>query len=151
MTLGGILEFFLGNTFSFVVFCSFGPFILMVGTNARHKLMLPGGFWFTLGSTLTPGFNAFSTYSGDNYGGGLQSPGFHAAFGSSPVSSHNSWLTKLSFLPSRILLTLYGSPELDISHLRIEDKPGLRCHLPGPVHDVCLTGCFVLAPCNRAP
>lgn len=24
MTLGGILEFFLGNTFSFVVFCSFG-------------------------------------------------------------------------------------------------------------------------------
>ncbi|MCJ1260312.1 hypothetical protein MMC22_000172 [Lobaria immixta] len=62
MTLGGILEFFLGNTFSFVVFCSFG------------------GFWFTLGSTLTPGFNAFSTYDGDNIGG-LQSPGFHAAFG----------------------------------------------------------------------
>lgn len=26
MTLGGILEFFLGNTFSFVVFCSFGGF-----------------------------------------------------------------------------------------------------------------------------
>ncbi len=26
MTLGGILEFFLGNTFSFVVFCSFGMF-----------------------------------------------------------------------------------------------------------------------------
>lgn len=24
MTLGGILEFFLGNTFAFVVFCSFG-------------------------------------------------------------------------------------------------------------------------------
>lgn len=24
MTLGGILEFFLGNTFSFVVFCSYG-------------------------------------------------------------------------------------------------------------------------------
>ena len=27
MTLGGTLEFFLGNTFSFVVFCSYGRFI----------------------------------------------------------------------------------------------------------------------------
>lgn len=24
MTLGGIMEFFLGNTFAFVVFCSYG-------------------------------------------------------------------------------------------------------------------------------
>ena len=29
MTLGGILEFFLGNTFSFVVFCSFGKSALV--------------------------------------------------------------------------------------------------------------------------
>ena len=65
MSLGGILEFFLGNTFSFVVFCSFG------------------GFWFTLGATLTPAFNAYGAYSSDptNPSLGLQSAGFHASFG----------------------------------------------------------------------
>ena len=65
MSLGGILEFFLGNTFSFVVFCSFG------------------GFWFTLGATLTPAFNAYGEYATDpnNIATGLTSPGFHASFG----------------------------------------------------------------------
>lgn len=65
MSLGGILEFFLGNTFSFVVFCSFG------------------GFWFTLGATLTPAFNAYGEYATDpnNIATGLTSPAFHASFG----------------------------------------------------------------------
>ncbi|KAL6717161.1 hypothetical protein ACLMJK_005076 [Lecanora helva] len=65
MSLGGILEFFLGNTFSFVVFCSFG------------------GFWFTLGATLTPAFNAYGAYATDpnNIAEGLTSPSFHASFG----------------------------------------------------------------------
>ncbi|KAL9132392.1 MAG: hypothetical protein Q9175_006434 [Cornicularia normoerica] len=65
MSLGGILEFFLGNTFSFVVFCSFG------------------GFWFTLGSTLTPSFNAYGAYAANpnQPAQGLTSPGFHASFG----------------------------------------------------------------------
>lgn len=104
MTLGGILEFFLGNTFSFVVFCSFGPFIPF--SCITCKLTLLGGFWFTLGSTLTPSFNAFGTYNGDSYGGGLQSPGFHAAFGSLLVKSpHSTWLTRFfSFLIGFFLL-----------------------------------------------
>lgn len=65
MSLGGILEFFLGNTFSFVVFCSFG------------------GFWFTLGATLTPAFGAYAAYAPDptNPASGLSSPGFHASYG----------------------------------------------------------------------
>ena len=65
MSLGGILEFFLANTFSFVVFCSFG------------------GFWLTLGATLTPAFNAYGAYSPDptNPSLGLESAGFHASFG----------------------------------------------------------------------
>ena len=66
MLLGGILEFFLGNTFSFVVFCSFG------------------GFWLTLGSTLTPAFNAYSAYAPPDPGSttpGITSTGFHASFG----------------------------------------------------------------------
>ena len=65
MSLGGILEFFLGNTFSFVVFCSFG------------------GFWFTLGATLTPAFNSYGEYASNpnNIATGLTSPQFHASFG----------------------------------------------------------------------
>ncbi|KAL9131549.1 MAG: hypothetical protein Q9217_000563 [Psora testacea] len=60
MSLGGILEFFLGNTFSFVVFCSFG-------------------------GTLTPAFNAYGAYVENNAGtdpnAGITSPTFHASFG----------------------------------------------------------------------
>ena len=65
MSLGGILEFFLGNTFSFVVFCSFG------------------GFWFTLGATLTPAFGAYAAYATDpsTPSTGLTSPSFHASYG----------------------------------------------------------------------
>ncbi|KAL9015258.1 MAG: hypothetical protein Q9173_000144 [Seirophora scorigena] len=65
MTLGGILEFVLGNTFPFVVFCSYG------------------GFWFTLGSTLTPSFNAYGAYAKDptEPWEGLTSEGFHASYG----------------------------------------------------------------------
>ena len=66
MLLGGILEFFLGNTFSFVVFCSFG------------------GFWLTLGSTLTPAFNAYGAYAKPDpttTTAGIDSAGFHASYG----------------------------------------------------------------------
>lgn len=81
MTLGGILEFFLGNTFSFVVFCSFGmsATLFIAKKNISNELMVKGGFWFTLGSTLTPAFNAFNTYSTDGHG--LLDPDFHASFG----------------------------------------------------------------------
>ena len=76
MSLGGILEFFLGNTFSFVVFCSFG------------------GFWFTLGATLTPAFGAYAEYATDpnNPSTGLTSPGFHASYGemSLPIQAVSS-------------------------------------------------------------
>ncbi len=74
MSLGGILEFFLGNTFSFVVFCSFG------------------GFWFTLGATLTPAFNAYGAYSPDpsNPALGLESAAFHASFGMMHFYNHDA-------------------------------------------------------------
>ncbi|KAK9461672.1 GPR1/FUN34/yaaH family-domain-containing protein [Lipomyces oligophaga] len=60
----GILEFFLGNTFSFVVFCAFG------------------GFWFAFGGTLIPAFNSIGAYSatGDSQVLGLTTKGFQASF-----------------------------------------------------------------------
>ncbi|KAK6362282.1 hypothetical protein TWF730_005978 [Orbilia blumenaviensis] len=63
--IGGLLEFVLGNTFPFVVFTSFS------------------GFWFTLGGTLTPTFNAMGAYStsgADAVEGGA-TMGFNASFG----------------------------------------------------------------------
>ncbi|KAI9873859.1 MAG: hypothetical protein M1830_010515 [Pleopsidium flavum] len=65
MIIGGVLEFFLGNTFPFVVFCSFG------------------GFWLTFGATLTPFYNAYGAYSPDPNmpAEGLASPKFAASFG----------------------------------------------------------------------
>ncbi|KAI9666994.1 MAG: hypothetical protein M1829_005601 [Trizodia sp. TS-e1964] len=47
MFVSGILEFFLGNTFPFVVFASYG------------------GYWFALGATFSPIFNAYGAYSSD--------------------------------------------------------------------------------------
>jgi uncharacterized protein len=64
MFLGAILEFFLGNTFSFVVFASFS------------------GFWGTYGATLTEQFDAFTTYATakESSGSGAESPVFQAGF-----------------------------------------------------------------------
>ncbi|KAF3915456.1 hypothetical protein ABW21_db0200686 [Orbilia brochopaga] len=63
--VGGLFEFVLGNTFSFVVFTSFA------------------GFWLTLGGTLTPSFNAMGWYSqsGTDLLEGDHSPMFNASYG----------------------------------------------------------------------
>ncbi|KAK9357503.1 GPR1/FUN34/yaaH family-domain-containing protein [Lipomyces starkeyi] len=65
LLLSGIFEFFLGNTFSFVVFCSFG------------------GFWFSFGATLIPYFNSIGAYSptGDSQVVGVSTKSFQASFG----------------------------------------------------------------------
>ena len=65
MLISGILEFFLGNTFPFVVFCSFG------------------GFWLSYGAVLMPSFNAagFYTTSGLDNARGFDSAGFNASYG----------------------------------------------------------------------
>ncbi|KZF25335.1 hypothetical protein L228DRAFT_66969 [Xylona heveae TC161] len=64
MLIGGVLEFILGNTFPFVVFCSYG------------------GFWLTYGATLQPSFNAYGAYSPDtsNPAAGLNAASFNASF-----------------------------------------------------------------------
>jgi len=63
--IAGILEFILGNTFPFVVFTSYA------------------GYWFSLGGTLSPGFNAAGAYSisGHDAKEGGASVGFNASFG----------------------------------------------------------------------
>lgn len=65
MILSGILEFFLGHTFQFILFCGYGT------------------FWLTFGATLQPFFGAFAIYSADaaNPAAGLATMGFNASFG----------------------------------------------------------------------
>lgn len=65
MIVSGLLEFFLGNTFQFILFCGYGS------------------FWLALGATLTPYFGAYEHYSADatNAAAGLSSVGFNASFG----------------------------------------------------------------------
>jgi len=64
MVVGGVMEFILGNTFPFVVFCSFG------------------GFWLAFATTLTPFYNAYGAYSTTNNPlDGLNTTGFNASFG----------------------------------------------------------------------
>lgn len=70
MVLGGFLEFILGNTFPFVVFCSFGA------------------FWLTFAATLQPFYNAYGAYGSatatsqaETLSTGIASQGFNASFG----------------------------------------------------------------------
>lgn len=70
MLLGGFLEWILGNTFSSVVFLTFGA------------------FWLTFAGTLTPGFAAFSSFAAEGEAAvtGLQTTAFNAGFGTlSPI------------------------------------------------------------------
>ncbi len=66
MTLGGLLEFFLGNTFPSVVFVSFGA------------------FWLSYGGLLLPQLNAYGAYAPPDAASlseGLTTTGFNASFG----------------------------------------------------------------------
>ncbi|KAF2091560.1 GPR1/FUN34/YaaH-class plasma membrane protein-like protein [Saccharata proteae CBS 121410] len=63
MILGGLGEFIIGNTFPFVVFCSFGA------------------FWLGFAATLQPFYNAYGAYSTTgNAADGLATVGFRSSF-----------------------------------------------------------------------
>ncbi|KAI9745419.1 MAG: hypothetical protein M1818_000953 [Claussenomyces sp. TS43310] len=64
MIVGGLLEFFLGNTFPFVVFSSYGA------------------FWMTFAATLQPFYNAYGAYApaGSPPAAGLAQPAFESSF-----------------------------------------------------------------------
>ena len=62
MTIGGLLEWVLGNTFPAVVFVAFGA------------------FWFTYGAVLVPSFNSTGAYDPSNPANGASTEGFASSF-----------------------------------------------------------------------
>ncbi|EXJ70290.1 uncharacterized protein A1O5_06358 [Cladophialophora psammophila CBS 110553] len=67
MVIASVLEFFLGHTFQFAVFGSFGA------------------FWFSFGATLTPSFNAAAAYQPESPETALTNPTFNATFAYFPL------------------------------------------------------------------
>ncbi|TVY50968.1 Protein alcS [Lachnellula cervina] len=86
MILSGLLEFLLGNTFQFILFCGYGtafPTHVRIPKQTIADTVFPGSFWLALGATLTPYFGAYEHYSPDptSAAAGLSSMGFNASFG----------------------------------------------------------------------
>lgn len=70
MIIGGILEFFLGNTYPCAVFLNYGA------------------FWMSYGGTLLPQFNAYAAYApadATSPAAGLETTGFNASFGKKTI------------------------------------------------------------------
>lgn len=116
MVIAGIMEFILGNTYPCVVSCGFGEFQppdnqFNKNYKFRNFQKIPpswsnyniGGFWFTMGATMTPGFGAYAAYSPDPSQPtlGLTTPGFLASFGIIPSISLITFQTFSShFIPA---------------------------------------------------
>jgi hypothetical protein len=129
LVLGSILEFFLANTFAFVLFGVLGK-CQPKHTNVKTWLMFfSGGFFMSFAATLTPAFNAFGAYSPDptNPAEGIMSTGFNASFGmylqslSSPFihpgkTLHDIYLTP--FLPLRLCIPQHVHRIPHLHHLR---------------------------------
>lgn len=99
MILSGLLEFLLGNTFQFILFCGYGtafPTHVRIPKQTIADTGFPGSFWLALGATLTPYFGAYEHYSPDptSAAAGLSSMGFNASFGKPTQSLKILMLTK---------------------------------------------------------
>jgi hypothetical protein len=103
MLLGGFLEFLLGNTFPFVLFCGYGS------------------WWLSYGATLQPFYNSYAAYSPDvsDPAAGLTTVGFNASFGTyQQAPKVRAVLIIASFLPS-----FHGTVLVCMHNLRAEDQP----------------------------
>jgi len=89
LIISGILDFFLRNTFPFVVFTSYGERI-SVPLPDRENSLRPGGFFLAFAATLQPFYNAAGAYStsGTNTIEGQESPVYAASFGKKPPSHY---------------------------------------------------------------
>lgn len=84
--VGGLLEFFLGNTFSFVVFFIYGQCFVPTYKLDETDFIDEGGILFGWGATLQPFYNASGAYAPDgSYVTGKTEPAFWSSLGSLSV------------------------------------------------------------------
>lgn len=89
MVIASFLEFFLGHTFQFAVFGSFGA------------------FWLSFGATLTPYFNAAAAYQPDSPNTAFTNPTFNATFAYFPLSmALLSFIFLIASLKTNLVLML---------------------------------------------
>ena len=88
LILSGLMEFILGNTFSFVVFMSYGKssaltFAVCARGESDWAFVDAGSFYMAVAGTIIPWFNSAGAYSstGTNFIEGLESPAFNSSFG----------------------------------------------------------------------
>ena len=126
--IGGFLEFVLGNTFSFVVFSTFG------------------GFWLAFGTTMVPSFGAAAAYAET---GGLESPEFAATFGTSSPRNTVEFSKATSDSRISVLSCHHGGSLHYIPHLLSSYE--CRFNVYPHLHRACLhlTGGHILANFRR--
>jgi hypothetical protein len=122
--------FFLGGFCT--VLASVGNFILG-NTFPATFLGIYGGFFLSLGLTLTPSSGSANT---DVYPKGPEDPGFMAAFGRKNRLSHICGLELIVCL-DRILRNFHGRLYLHSLDRVIADKLGIGTHLRDAVPDIC--------------
>jgi hypothetical protein len=95
LLIAGLLEFFLGNTFTFVVFISYGELIATPSSLQRvlswfDILFFIAGIFFTLAATFQPFFNAAGAYSisGLDNLSGSETAAFNSSFGTWTSVNH---------------------------------------------------------------
>jgi hypothetical protein len=139
MVIAGVLEFILGNTFPFVVSCGFGMSLFYANWSEGYLTLYfrTGGFWLTMGSTMTPGFGAYAAYSPDQDMPllGLATPGFLASFGRSSCP-YRLYLYSLMTNSNSILLHVHGCLLFHKSHLLCPDKYCQPHRLPLPHYSI---------------
>lgn len=81
----GVLEFFLGNTFPFAVFTTYGMLLKIWLQRRRGSLIVlsvTGCIFLALAGTLTPFYGSATAYSTTgSFSEGLTEPGFNSSLG----------------------------------------------------------------------
>jgi hypothetical protein len=101
MMVGGILEFFIGNTFPCVVFMSLGMLSRYPRRLIPNRLSADwnflGALFFSLGATNIPAFGVMQSFVTAEYTSGAQNPVFYSSFGQSQNPPPPG--ARLSYLP----------------------------------------------------
>ena len=97
------MEWIVGNTFTFIVFASYGllqPFSSLWRKNLAHDEI--GAFWLSLGATFQPDYNAKGAYVNSSESAAVQASGqieYYNTYGILPDASTTYFYDSLLTVP----------------------------------------------------